>query len=289
MFPHTWIHETALALNFTLCIWGQPLTVFGNKCSSRFALMIIVCMALSIHWVAPWRHLYVSNTKYLYNGRTHRVTQTYCFPCWFSHASLPANAGRTASLVSAHQHALPPDANRFRLCPETHDVQEVVSWQGHVVDIEHEWFRMLISEVYLIAPSIGIKWTELARPLWASMPEGFMASWNAVNASSWSWSRGVWGVSVNHSWKTPKDRGPIWIKCIQVKMLVFFGSTSIQFANLVHTPIPLHQTIRKWISELEGYMPSEKRAQLKRELEESGFQMVNTYQDKNGHTRVWQS
>lgn len=33
-------------------------------------------------------------------------------------------------------------------------------------------------------------------------------------------------------------------------------------------------------------MPSEKRAQLKRELEESGFQMVNTYQDKNGHTRV---
>ena len=35
---------------------GQPLTAFGNKCAARFCLLILVCLALSIHWVVMWLH-----------------------------------------------------------------------------------------------------------------------------------------------------------------------------------------------------------------------------------------
>lgn len=31
---------------------GQPLTIFGNVCAARTVLLMIVCMALGIHWTA---------------------------------------------------------------------------------------------------------------------------------------------------------------------------------------------------------------------------------------------
>lgn len=41
--------------------WGQPLTAFGNKCSARFALLLILCMAIGVHWVATWLQEVASN------------------------------------------------------------------------------------------------------------------------------------------------------------------------------------------------------------------------------------
>ena len=43
---------------------------------------------------------------------------------------------------------------------------------------------------------------------------------------------------------------------------------------------------RKWVLEFEGTMNKEQRDALKKETEESGFEMVKKYQDKSGRTRV---
>ena len=44
--------------------------------------------------------------------------------------------------------------------------------------------------------------------------------------------------------------------------------------------------IRRWIPELEGYLPKEKREQLKADREQTDFEMVRSYQDSTGRTRV---
>ena len=38
---------------------GQNLVQLGNMCCARFALLAILCIALQIHWVDPWLHLYM--------------------------------------------------------------------------------------------------------------------------------------------------------------------------------------------------------------------------------------
>lgn len=37
-----------------LRVLGQSLTRFGNLCCARFCLIILLCISLEIHWVAPW-------------------------------------------------------------------------------------------------------------------------------------------------------------------------------------------------------------------------------------------
>lgn len=53
-----YVHYTAFQ-TFILRTYdsGQPLTQFGNKCCARFSLLLILCMALSIHWVVAWLHV----------------------------------------------------------------------------------------------------------------------------------------------------------------------------------------------------------------------------------------
>ena len=44
--------------------------------------------------------------------------------------------------------------------------------------------------------------------------------------------------------------------------------------------------LRPWINELNNYLPKWKRDELKAKNTAGGFEMVRTYQDANGITRV---
>lgn len=61
-FPFGLVHITpSLASPKTQCCMdiyqsaiGQRLVQLGNTCCARFALLVILCVALQIHWVDPW-------------------------------------------------------------------------------------------------------------------------------------------------------------------------------------------------------------------------------------------
>lgn len=98
--------------------WGQPLTRFGNKCCARFAMLVVICMALSIHWVATWLHV----QRCMQTSRDSGMLETQNL--------LKLISGWTARIFSIGRYAVHPHAHWFSLCSKTRSIPEIVACQN---------------------------------------------------------------------------------------------------------------------------------------------------------------
>ena len=121
-----------------LVFLGQPLTRFGNACCARFSLLVILCTALSIHWVASW----LENFKgfKLISHSVHGVTCIYLNVC--------GNVGKHTMVhffvlgyPAMHHHCDQP--TKFH-----HDPQVEQPATSKLIDMPY--IRMLVDSMYLI-------------------------------------------------------------------------------------------------------------------------------------------
>ena len=124
-------HRRSIEIKHLLA--GQPLTRFGNSCCARFTLLMILCMALSVHWIVSWLHitcLWINCTLcvliYMYNYFTGLV---WCFCPGSTTQPLVRHppSGGAASDFQTHRHAIYTYVDRFWFHAGQRSIPKVVA------------------------------------------------------------------------------------------------------------------------------------------------------------------